>query len=251
MFDLKKLYTSGKCPIVTAHRGFSGKYPENTLPAFEAAIQLGVDIIEFDVRETVDGKLVIMHDPSVDRTTDGSGDVNKLTFDELRMLNASYWQGTHDNGKKLDVPVYENLQIPTLREVFDFCKGKDIGINIQVYVNSNEALKEICSLYAEFDLYKKAFLMIATFEQAQIVREINPKIEICVGEERDNLQRHKDFGSRIIQPWKEFVTPELCRAVSEYGLWANMFFSNTREENEKFLSYGIQGIMTDRPDLLI
>jgi len=251
MFELEKLYTSGKCPIVTAHRGFSGKFPENTLPAFEAAYRLGVDIIEFDVRETADGMLIIMHDTSVDRTTNGSGEVNELKFDYLRRLNASYWQGTHDSGKRLEKPVCENLQIPTFKEVLKFCVDKNVGINIQVYVDSLEALKGICSLYDEFNLYKKAFLMISTFAQAETIKEINPKIEICVGEDRGNLQRHKDFGSKIIQPAKNFVTPEFCKEITELGLWANMFFSNTSEENEKYLSYGLQGIMTDLPDLLL
>lgn len=251
MFELEKLYNSGKCPIVTAHRGFSGKYPENTLQAFEAAHRLGVDIIEFDIRESVDGQLIVMHDTSVDRTTNGSGDVNKLTFKELRKLNASYWQGTHDSGKKLKTPVFKNLQIPTFREVLEFCADKDLGINIQVYADSSEAIHKICCLYNEFDLYKKAFLMIATFAQAETVKDINPRIEVCVGEKRNNLQRHKDFGSRIVQPYKGLVTPEFCHKIKELGLWANMFYSNTLEDNKKSLSYGIQGIMTDLPDLLI
>ncbi len=251
MFELEKLYSSEKCPIITAHRGFSGRFPENTLAAFEAAYRLGVDIIEFDVRETSDGKLVIMHDTSIDRTTNGSGEVKELKFNYLRQLNASYWQGTHDSGKKLEKPVYENLQIPTFKEVLEFCVDKNVGINIQVYVNSPEAMKKICTLYDEFNLYKKAFLMISTFAQAETIKKINPKIEICVGEDRGNLQRHKDFGSRIIQPSKNFVSPEFCREISELELWANMFYSNTQEENEKYLSYGLQGIMTDLPDLLL
>jgi glycerophosphoryl diester phosphodiesterase len=251
MFELEKLYTSGKCPIVTAHRGFSGKYPENTLVAFEAAYLLGVDIIEFDIRESADGQLIVMHDTSVDRTTNGSGEVNKLTFEELRKLNASYWQGTHDSGEKIKIPVFKNLQIPTFREVLEFGADKDLGFNIQVYVDSLEAIKKICSLYDEFALYKKAFLMIATFAQAETVKNINSRIEVCVGEERNNLQRHKDFGSKIIQPTANFVSPEFCYKIKELGLWANMFYSNTPEDNKKFLGYGIQGIMTDLPDLFI
>jgi glycerophosphoryl diester phosphodiesterase len=251
MFELAKLYNNGKRPIVTAHRGFSGKYPENTLAAFEAAYSLGVDIIEFDIRESADGKLIIIHDTSVNRTTNGSGRVDALNFEELRKLNASYWQGPHDSGKRLEKPAYDNLQIPTFREVLEFCANKNMGMNIQVYVNSLEALKRICSLYVEFDLYKKAFLMIGSFEQAKVVKKINPQIEICVGEERDNLQRHKDFGSKIVQPWQLLITPEFCQKIAELGLWANMFVSNTCEDNERFLNCGIQGIITDFPNLLI
>lgn len=251
MFELAKLYLSDKSPIVTAHRGFSGKYPENTLLAFEAAYKLGVDIIEFDVRESVDGELLIMHDSSVNRTTDGSGEINELHFDYIRSLNASYWHGAHDTGYRLEKPAYNIMQVPTLCEVLTFCADKDVGINIQVYVESPEAVKKICALYDEFDLYKKAFLMITTFARAQEVKTINSLIEVCVGEERQNLKRHKDFGSRIVQPNKEIVSPELCREIKRLALWANMFFSNTIEENEKYFGYGIQGIMTDQPQLII
>ncbi len=251
MFKLEDVYTSGKRPVVTAHRGFSGKYPENTLSAFDAAYKSGVDIIEFDVRESADGEIMVMHDTSVDRTTNGSGQINELNFKDLRKLNASYWLGPHDSGKRLEKPAYKNVQIPTFREVLEFCIDKELGINIQVNADSSAAIKKICSLYAEFDLYQKAFLMIGSFKLAQTIKELNPQIEICVGEERHNLKRHKEFGSRIIQPRKPMVTPEFCREIAELGLWANMFFSNTREENEKYLSYGLQGIMTDLPDLLL
>ena len=251
MFELESLYTSGKRPVVTAHRGFSGKFPENTIPAFEAAYKIGADIVEFDVRETSDGKLIIMHDTSVDRTTNGSGEVSELEFDYIRTLNASYWTGTHDTGKRLEDPTHDFLQVPTFREVLEFLDNKEVGINIQVYINSEKALKEICDLYVEFNLFKRAFLMISTFAQAEEVKAINSSIEVCVGEERDNLKRHKDFGSKIIQPWRDFVTPEFCEEISKLGFWANMFYSNTQEENEKYLSYGIQGILTDRPDLLV
>jgi glycerophosphoryl diester phosphodiesterase len=251
MFELEKLYASGKRPIVTAHRGFSGKYPENTIPAFTAAYELGVDIIEFDVRDTADGVPVIMHDETVDRTTNGHGMVTELKFSDLRKLNASYWKGTHDSGKRLDSPEYEDLQIPTFQEVLEFCKDKDLGINIQVYVKDFAVMHKICELYDQYDLYKRAFLMLSTFAEAKAIKAINPRIEICVGEDRGNLKRHKEFGSKIIQPAKNFVTPEFCEQIEKLGLWANMFYSNTKEENEKYLSYGLQGIMTDLPDLLI
>ena len=83
MFELGRLYNSKKSPIVTAHRGFSGKFPENTMPAFEAAYNLGVDFIEFDVRESADGVLVVLHDSTVDRTTNGSGEVKSLKFEDI------------------------------------------------------------------------------------------------------------------------------------------------------------------------
>lgn len=251
MFSVKSLYQVPNRKVITAHRGFSGRYPENTLLAFEEAIQIGADIIEFDVRETADGELVIMHDSSVDRTTNGTGNVSELLYQDLQSLNASYWLGPHDTGKRLSTPEYKTMAIPTLNEALEYLHSRDIGINIQVYVNTAQARGKICELYQHFSLYEKAFLMIASFSEATLIKKVNPKIEICVGEDRDNLQRHKEFGSSFIQPWKSYVTPEFCFKIKELGLFANLFYSNTAEENQKYLELGMQGIMTDCPDLLI
>src|SRR3990170_4488837 len=92
-------------PLIVAHRGASSTHPENTLPAFEAAIGLGARIVELDVRVSAEGVPVVMHDPTVDRTTDGSGAVHELTAAELARLNA----GT------ADAPT----AVPTLAEVLD------------------------------------------------------------------------------------------------------------------------------------
>ena len=96
-----------------AHRGFKGKYPENTMLAFEKAIEAGADGIEFDLHLSKDGELVIIHDESLERTTDGKSLVCEKTLEELQKLNAS----------KL-YPGCEIQRIPTLREYFEFAKDK-------------------------------------------------------------------------------------------------------------------------------
>src|SRR5882672_12073778 len=79
--------------VAIAHRGEHLHHPENTLPAFEEAIRLGADFIEVDVRTTADGKLILSHDGKVDRRTNGQGDVSKMTFDEIRALDAGIKSG--------------------------------------------------------------------------------------------------------------------------------------------------------------
>jgi len=95
---------------VAAHRGWSAKYPENTMAAFKAAAELGVDQIETDIRITADGELVLIHDAAVDRTTNGAGLVREKTLAELRALDAGSWKGAE----------FAGLQIPTLKEFMDF-----------------------------------------------------------------------------------------------------------------------------------
>jgi glycerophosphoryl diester phosphodiesterase len=87
--------------MLIAHRGFSGRYPENTLRAFREAMKLPVDGIELDIRRTRDGVLVVIHDETVDRTTFGSGRVSELTWDELRQLDAGAWKGEEFAGERI------------------------------------------------------------------------------------------------------------------------------------------------------
>ena len=107
--------------VAIAHRGEHLHHPENTMPAFEEAVRLGADYIEVDVRTTADGKLVLSHDGSVDRCTNGKGEVAKMTFVELRALDAGIKMG----------PEFAGTKIPTFDEVLDYARGK---INIYVDV---------------------------------------------------------------------------------------------------------------------
>jgi glycerophosphoryl diester phosphodiesterase len=110
--------------VVIAHRGEHLHHPENTLPAFQGAIDAGADYFELDVRTTSDGKFVIMHDSKLDRTTNGTGEVSKHTFDEIRALDA---------GAKF-APAFQGTRVPTLDEALDLAHGK-----INVYVDTKEA----------------------------------------------------------------------------------------------------------------
>ena len=110
--------------VVIAHRGEHLHHPENTMPAFQAAIDAGADYFELDVRTTSDGKFVIMHDNTLDRTTNGTGEVYKHTFDEIRALDA---------GAKF-APAFAGTKVPTFDEALDLAKGK-----INVYVDTKYA----------------------------------------------------------------------------------------------------------------
>ena len=110
--------------VVIAHRGEHLHHPENTMPAFQAAIAAGADYFELGVRTTSDGKFVIMHDNTLDRTTNGTGEVHKHTFDEIRSLDA---------GAKFS-PAFAGTNVPTLDEAFDLAHGK-----INVYVDTKYA----------------------------------------------------------------------------------------------------------------
>ena len=119
--DAVVMPTCGVC----AHRGDKQYYPENTIPAFESAVRKGAQMIELDVKLTKDGKMVIMHDPTVNRTTNGTGAVAELTFDEIRSLDA---------GVKFD-PKFAGTKVPTLEEALD-CIPNNIWINVHSASNA-------------------------------------------------------------------------------------------------------------------
>lgn len=243
---LKDLFENPRKIVITAHRGFSGKFPENTLLAFDEAAKLNVDMIEFDIRATKDNVPIILHDKTIDRTTDGKGSPNEYTLDELKKFDASAIDGRES---------YPNVTIPTFRELLD-AVPENIGLNIQVYeAQPPEFLEKICQLYDEYDVYGRGYLTMSTFADAEQVRKINDKIDLCVLETQDTLdetelKRLKDFGCHIIQPGRRCVDEKLCKLINEMGFWANMFYSNTDEDNRRFIGYGMKGILTDFPDIL-
>ncbi len=254
-FRLERFYQDPERIVVTAHRGFSSRYPENTLLAFRKAVELGVEIIEFDVRGSKDHVPVILHDPTLDRTTHATGSPSDYALHELRQFNFSYWQGAHDRGRRLSEPACAGVTIPTLNAVLDEMKGQ-VGLNIQVYETDAPLLAEICRLYDAYDMYEDGYLTMSTTENAQLVRQMNPRIELCIlaGQGRlsfEALRKLKAFGVRYVQPRRDDVTPEFCHWVRELGLCANMFYSNTDEDNRTFIGYGIPGILTDAPDVLL
>ena len=107
---------------VMAHRGYSGAYPENTMLSFREAVKVGCDAIEMDVHETRDGRLVVIHDERLDRTTDGTGRICEHTFDELRQVNAA----ARFAGK------YAPERIPSFDEYCEWASGETVGHNIEI-----------------------------------------------------------------------------------------------------------------------
>ena len=144
-----------------AHRGFSGKYPENTMLAFQKAIEVEADGIELDVQLTKDGELVIIHDETIDRTTDGKGYVIDYTYEELSKFDASYiYRGKVEFNK-----------IPTLKEYFELVKDLDFITNIELKTGINEYLgieEKVYKLIKEYQLEEK--VIISSFNHFSILR---------------------------------------------------------------------------------
>ena len=253
-FKLKELFADPRKILVTAHRGFSGRYPENTLTAIDQALRIGADLIEFDLRGTRDHIPVLLHDPTLDRTSNAVGSPNARTLAELQRYNFSYWQGAHDKGHRLAEPALPDVTIPTFQQVLDLM-GDQAGLNIHVNETGAPLLAEICRLYDTYDLYEQGYFTMNSFREAALVRAINPRIEICALEKRhmqlESLRIHQALGYWYLSPLSEDINPQSCQAAREMGLYPSMFYSNTDQDNRTYIRRGAQCITTDFPDILI
>lgn len=251
---LRELYRDPRKVVITAHRGFSGRYPENTLLAFGKAVELGVDMIEFDLRGSKDGVPIVLHDVTLDRTTTGTGRPEDYTLSALKQLNASCWMGAHNEGYRTASGAYPGVTIPTFEEVLK-AVPETVGLNIQVYAADEAVLGEICRLYEAYDLYDRGYLAMSGLASSRAIRTEHPRIELCALErqgsmDRAMLEEMREMGLWLIQPLCQDVTPAFCAMAKEMGFCANMFFANTDEDNEKYIQKGMQGILTDYPDRL-
>lgn len=227
-----------------AHRGFSGVYPENTMIAFEKAIEAGCDGIELDVQLTKDGVPVIMHDEKVDRTTDGTGFVKDYTFSKIRKLNAKY------RYEKFDI----FCEVPSLREYFELVKDKNIFTNVELknsvvlYENLEE---KVLDLIDEYNLRDR--IIISSFNHLSVVKmkKMAPDMKYGFLEESivlDAATYAKRYGIDYLHPSWQSVTKEYCRQAKEEGIEINTWTVNDLALMKKLQELQVHGVITNFPD---
>jgi len=176
---LTNLYNNWNNVIAAAHRGACGCYPENTILSMRKAIECGADMIEFDLRASKDGIPVLLHDNTLDRTSDMQGKPEEYSLAQLRCGNFSHYiYGTdYKNGKEVSKPVYRTMKIPTFEDILQQFRGQT-AMNIQVYAEQS-VMKEICRLYKQYQMYDQGYLTIATMKDIDYIKSIDKNIEIC------------------------------------------------------------------------
>ncbi len=250
-----------------AHRGASGRYPENTLAAFAAAIDAGAQMCELDVQLTRDGAIVVMHDDRVDRTTDGRGAVCALTLEELKRLDAGVRFGRE----------FEGERIPTLEEVFALIDGR-CGLNIEIKAARATAAKvkdvdggpacgagassasgasTICGLVCNMIVAQRALAtaMVSSFDwpALAIVRHLEPRVRIGLLSSRwpaRLLGAAFEMGADAINPRSDMVTEDLCIAAHQRNLKVYAWTVDDAAEMRRLIAYGVDGIMTNYPERL-
>ncbi|SDN12994.1 glycerophosphoryl diester phosphodiesterase [Psychrobacillus sp. OK028] len=231
-----------------AHRGATGYAPENTIAAFDLAVDMKADYIEIDVQRSKDGELVVIHDTTVDRTTDGTGKVGDLTFEQLRSLDAGSWKEEQFVGET----------IPTFEEILERYHGK-IGILIELKAPElypgiedqvSEALKE---RNLDKPQNEKIIIQSFNFESMKKTNQLLPKVSIGVltsNSADTTLEALQEFSTYAdwFNPSYGIVTEELVSQVHSLGMQIGSWTVRSQEAADLLFKMRVDAIISDYPD---
>jgi glycerophosphoryl diester phosphodiesterase len=227
--------------VAIAHRGEHLHHPENTLLAYQEAIRVGADFFELDVRTTADGKLVLSHDGAVSRRTNGRGDIAKMTFDEVRALDAGIKSG----------PEFAGTKIPTFDEALDLARGK-----IGIYVDVKEASAKDLVTHIEEHGMSDHVVIYTSLSLGKEIQKLNPKLKIMP--EAGSVENAKHLIERLRPRVIAFdagdFTPEIIRVVKEAN--ARIYVDRMGKTDapagwQSAIDAGADGIQTDHPAELV
>jgi len=251
-------FFAGPKPRVFGHRGAAGLAPENTLPSFALGVSLGADVLEFDVHASRDGVIVVTHDPTLERTTNGSGAVREQALYELQRLDAGY-QFTRDGH---DFPYRgHGIRIPTLGAVL---KSFPLACcNIEIKQQDPPIVAQVIETIRQFDAQHRVLLAAEHDAIMHEIRHLAGDIgsSFCTGDVTDFVMRmtsatwndYQPVGRALQIPARfgdiELVTADSVAAAHRCGLEVHVWTVNDREEMERLLALGVDGIMSDLPGL--
>jgi glycerophosphoryl diester phosphodiesterase len=247
--------------LVIAHRG--GRYlgPENTLYTYQLAVDLGVDVLEMDIHRTRDSQLVVLHDSTVDRTTNGTGAVDQITLAQLKKLDAAYhW--SPDSGKTFPLRG-RGLSVPALSEVFKAFPR--MHMNIEIKDPDPSELRTLCSLIHEHDMDRN--VMIASFDSGTLkkFRSACPGIATSAGASEvmlffalqkmhlESVYSPAALALQVPQSYGDLrvVTKRFVEAAHARNLKVHVWTVNGVDDMKSLLQLGVDGIITDYPRRLL
>ncbi len=230
---------------VTAHRGFSHVAPENTLPAFQAAIDSGADYIELDVQLTADGQLVVCHDELIDRTTNGHGMLKNYTYEQLQQFSAGSWFGKDGE--------FDDVKIPLFTEVLDLV-GNDIMLNIEIKRSGEpkKTAERVVELIEEYGIANSCYITSFSYDALKKVKKLNPKIKTGF---IANLSTATSY-SRL--PYIDavsmnylFVNQSVVNSAHHNGKRIFVWTVDRQSEVQRMMALGVDNIITNRPDKVL
>ncbi|MEW6286099.1 MAG: glycerophosphodiester phosphodiesterase [Chloroflexota bacterium] len=257
-------YAGVTAPQVIAHQGGDGIWPGDTLFAFEKAVEAGADVLEMDAHITQDGHIVLMHDETVDGTTDGTGLIEGMTLAELKQLDAAY-RWSKDGGQTFPYRG-QGIQVPALAEVFE--KFPQMRYVIEIKKSGIPVEQPLCDLIRRYNMQEK--VLVASFHDAvmQTFRTTCPEVATSAsrGEVTKFVLLGKIFLSGLVAPGYQAIQPPYDPAESyNIPIMTKRFIREAHRKNirvepwtvddpdlmRQYIEWGVDGIITDRPDLMV
>lgn len=229
-------------PIVSGHRGASGLAPENTAAAVQKAMDLGATMTEIDVHLTKDGHVVLMHDDSLHRTTDGAGRVVEKRLAEIRQLDAGKWFAE----------AFANEPVPTLEEIMDLVRGT-MTLNIEIKISGFEPdiAERTLEVIRDNDFSEQC--LVTSFDRTTIERIKRLAPDLRTGRIFSEDYTKAVFGGswEVLSVHHEAVTPEFMKKARAHDKQVYVWTVNSREDIKRMIGLGVDAILTDYPDRLI
>lgn len=247
---------------VLAHRGASGYAPENTIPAFKMAADMGADGVELDIQLTKDGEIVVIHDETIDRTSNGSGNVRDYTLEELRQFDYNYQNVTDPKSKKKIqgekmYPEYDKVDIPTMREVFELLKPTDMIINIELKTGIvfYPIEEKILELTKEMGMEDRVIYSSFNHYSVMKIKELQPDA-VCgflyADGPIDMPEYAVNHGVEALHPaGYNLRYPDFVRKCHEKNVDINVWTINTEEQIQACVDAKVTSIIGNYPDLAI
>lgn len=236
-------------PPVTGHRGAKGHAPENTMAGIRKGVELGARWVEFDVKLSADNELVLMHDDTVNRTSDGKGAVAGMTLAELRRLDAGRWFSSDFTGE----------QVPTLAEAMEYLVARGIGANVEVKAcpaREAETGAAVGRALAARWFGGPAPILISSFSSASLAaaRQTAPQVPrglLTLKFRNDWVAQMRELGCATFHVLDRRLTESRVRAVREAGYRTLSYTVNDPGRARDLLSWGVESIITDYPDRVL
>jgi len=226
-------------PLFIAHRGASALAPENTLAAFRLAIEAGMELAECDLRRTRDGRIVIMHDAQVNRTTDGTGLVSELTLEQIKSLDAGSWFDPRFHGER----------VPTLEQFLEQVAGH---LRPVLELKEEGLESDVVTALAQRRLTGEALIVSFLEGALERIHRLEPTLATgyLYGDQtkaRTALQNAVGLGACMLGPWEGLVTPSLVEEAHAQGLLVQAWTVDDRQRMADLLSIPVDVITTNCP----
>jgi len=237
--------------IIIAHRGASAYYPENTMIAFEKAVEMGAEMIELDVMLSKDRVPIVFHDAKLNQHTNGSSYVKHYTLKELKELDAGSWFN----------PKFSNQEIPTLEEVLDFASGK-IALNIEIKTEAvsndikNGIEEKVLQLVKEHGMQKHVLFSSFDYRAVRHFKKLDPNIPVALLYEKN--QSNRLLPHQLVEKYNvdafncsyRQLKRKWIADINKFDIPAFIYTVDSKRRMQKLIAGGVTGIFTNKPDLL-